>query len=146
MNVIMKRGEGTINSIYGPLLPRIFSGFGTHGKDIEHMEVGVVYGLYLSDHSVLNAIEAEVVVLAGILCSGLRSPSLWHLRGLSRLLGARGADASEEVKKVVMAVREAAAIVVRFCGQFMEQRVNLQAWPSVDDIAGELGGFGDDEQ
>jgi hypothetical protein len=68
---IEQRGQKTIDSIYGPLLPKIFAGFGAHKADIVHVEIRHVYGLYLSDHSVLNAIESEVVVLTGILCTGL---------------------------------------------------------------------------
>jgi hypothetical protein len=140
---MQKRGEKTINSIYGPLLPSIFTGFGTHREDTVHMEVAHVYGLYLSDHTVLNALESEVVVLTAILCTGLRSPGLWHLRGLGRLLGARGADAENSVKDVIRGVKMAVMAVVEWCG--MEERVRLMEWPNVGDVAREIGGFGDDE-
>jgi hypothetical protein len=139
------RGQRTINSIYGPLLPEIFKGFGSHKEDMVHMEIAHVYGIYLSDHSVLNALESEVVVLSAILCTGLRSPGLWHLRGLGRLLGARGEDATNEVKDVLRGVKMAIMSVVEWCGSGMEQRVGLSEWPNVGDIARELGGWGDDE-
>ena len=141
---IENRGKKCIDSIYGPLLPEIFKGFGTHKADIVHVEVAHVYGLYLSDHSVLNAIESEVVVLTAILCTGLRSPGLWHLRGLGRLLGARGPDAENEVKDVIRQVKVATIAAVEFCGKSMEERVKLQDWPNVGDVSRELGGFGDD--
>jgi hypothetical protein len=108
------------------------------------MEVAHVYGLYLSDHSVLSAIESEVVVLTAILCTGLRSPGLWHVRGLGRLLGARGPDAENDVKDVIRGVKMAAIAVVEFCGPKMEERVRLQEWPNVGDVSRELSGFGDD--
>lgn len=144
MSDIEKRGRKTIDSIYGPLLPEIFKGFGSHRADVVHMEVVHVYGLYLSDHTVLNAIESEVVVLTAILCTGLKSPGLWHVRGLGRLLGARGPDAENEVKDVIRGVKMAAIAAVEFCGVEMEGRVKLVEWPNVGDVSRELGGFGDD--
>jgi hypothetical protein len=144
MSEIEQRGKNTINSIYGPLLPKIFAGFGAHKADVAHMELAHVYGLYLSDHSVLTAIESEVVVLTAILCTGLRSPGLWHVRGLGRLLGARGPDAENSVKDVIRGVKMAAMTCVEFCGAEMEGRVRLSEWPNVGDVSRELGGFGDD--
>ena len=66
------------------------------------MELFTVYGLYLSDFEVLNPIETELVVFVTISCLGLGTgPALWHLRGLGRLLGARGEDESTpELRKV----------------------------------------------
>jgi hypothetical protein len=141
---MQRRGQKTINLIYGPLLPEIFKGFGSHKEDIVHMEIAHVYGLYLSDHSVLNALESEVVVLSAILCTGLKSPGLWHLRGLGRLLGARGEDASNEIKDILRGVKMAIMSCVEWCGVEMEGRVRLSEWPNVGDVARELGGFGSD--
>lgn len=141
---MQSRGQRTITSIYGPLLPEIFKGFGSHKEDIVHMEIAHVYGLYLSDHSVLSALESEVVVLSAILCTGLRSPGLWHLRGLGRLLGARGEDATNEVKDVLRGVKMAIMCVVEWCGDRMEERVRLSEWPNVGDVTRELGGWGND--
>ena len=61
---INERGTHTINTIYGPLLPKIFSAFGSHRGDAEVMEVALIYGLYLSEHTLLSPIETEVVAHA----------------------------------------------------------------------------------
>jgi hypothetical protein len=45
----------------------------------------ITYGLYLSDHSILNGIETELVVLSGIMIQNLKSETAWHLRGSRRV-------------------------------------------------------------
>lgn len=45
----------------------------------------ITYGLYLSDHSILNDVETELVVLSGIMIQNLRSETHWHLRGTRRV-------------------------------------------------------------
>ena len=120
--------------------------WGSHMADMKYMETSILYGEFLSDHSVLTAIQSEVVVLIGVLCSGFRAPGLWHLRGLARLLGARrdGRD-HEGVQEDVRRVRTAVEECVKWWGaEEMVQRVGLAKWPGVDDVVGELGGYGDD--
>ena len=45
----------------------------------------ITYGLYLSDHSILDGIDTEIVVLAGIMVQNLERESGWHLRGMRRV-------------------------------------------------------------
>ena len=45
----------------------------------------ITYGLYLSDHSILDGIDTELVVLSGIMIQNLRHETSWHLRGIRRL-------------------------------------------------------------
>ncbi|KIW32546.1 uncharacterized protein PV07_04077 [Cladophialophora immunda] len=149
------RGIEAITSIYGTLWPRIFQTFGPHRAQVGIHEIAIVYGLYLGDFSTLTALETELVAFASITCQGLRGPSLWHVRGLGRVLGARGADDENprmrRVKDVVRGVKVAAARAVEFCGPDMVARSGLDAsngglgWPNVGDVGRELGGWGDDE-
>lgn len=75
--------------------------------------------MFLSDHSVLSPIEAELVTLTAIMCQGLRAPTLWHLRGLRRL------DVSAAiVEKVEIAIEQ----IAQWAGK------ETGAWPRVDDI------------
>ncbi len=148
------RGIETITSIYGTLWRDIFTSFGSHRAQIGIHELTIVYGLYLSDFTHLSALETELVAFTSIVCQGLRGPALWHVRGLGRVLGARGTDEENEkmrrVKDVVRGVKVAVASVVEFCGQEMVRRSGLDAgdgegWPNVGDVVRELGGWGDDE-
>jgi hypothetical protein len=160
MSDIEKRGEITIDSIYGPLLNKIFASFGAHAADVAFMEVALIYGLYLSDHSNLTPIETEVVVYAAILTIGLWGPSLWHTRGLGRVLGARGNEEAEgidagrkekleRIKDVVKGCKMACMTVVEFVGPEYVQRSAMKGegkgWPNVEDVSRELGGWGDDD-
>lgn len=45
----------------------------------------ITYGLYLSDHSILDGIDTELVVLSGIMIQNLRRETGWHLRGTRRI-------------------------------------------------------------
>lgn len=118
------------------------SSWGRHRADFEHMETSVLYGQFLSDHSVLSAIESETVVLTSILCTGFRNPGLWHLRGLGRLLGARG-QGNDAVLEDMERVREAIVLCVRWCGSEMIGRTKLEEWPTVAEVLSELSGFGE---
>lgn len=51
----------------------------------------ITYGLYLSDRTVLNDIETELVVLSGIMIQNLPRETRWHIRG-SRRIGIEKAD------------------------------------------------------
>ncbi|KIW91561.1 uncharacterized protein Z519_07528 [Cladophialophora bantiana CBS 173.52] len=149
------RGIETITSIYGTLWPRIFETFGPHRAQIGLHELAIVYGLYLSDFAALTALETELVAFTSITCQGLRGPSLWHVRGLGRVLGARGTDDENpkmrRIKDVLRGVKVAVARCVEFCGADMVRRSGLDAsngglgWPNVGDVGRELGGWGDDD-
>jgi hypothetical protein len=116
-------------------------------------ELAVVYGLYLSDFTHLTPLETELLAYTCITCQGLRGPALWHVRGLGRVLGARGGGGGQDetdrvarVKQVVRSVRSAVAAAVEFCGAEMVRRSRLdRGWPDVDDVVAELGGWGDDD-
>ena len=157
MNVadVHARGTLTIGTIYGPsLLPKIFSSFGAHSADIQFMELFSVYGLYLSDFEVLSPLETELVVFTAISCTGLRGPSLWHMRGLGRLLGARGNDENTEkmnrIKDSLRSVKVGVMSVVDWvdgpggANEEMARKVRMSNWVNVGDVVRELGGWGDD--
>lgn len=161
MAVIEKRGEVTIDTIYGSLLSKIFATFGAHAADVAFMEVALIYGLYLSDYSVLTPLETEVVAYATILVSGLRGPALWHTRGLGRVLGARGNEVDgnmnaeekgrlEQIKNVVRGVKVACTRAVEFVGPDFVKSCGMEVgegkgWPNVGDVSRELGGWGEDD-
>ncbi|KIW66715.1 hypothetical protein, variant [Phialophora macrospora] len=149
------RGVETITSVYGDLWPNIFRTFGPHRAQVGIHELTIVYGLYLADFKYLSALETELVAFTSIICQGLRGPALWHVRGLGRVLGARGSDDENEkmrrIKNVVRGVKVAVSMVVEFCGQEMVRRSGLDAsngglgWPNVGDVVRDLGGWGADE-
>ena len=80
----------------------------------------VIYGLFLSDHTVLSPVETEIVVLSAIMCQGLRGPTIWHLRGLRRL-GISEVD--------VDGVQRAVELVASWLGR------DVKGWPTVKDVA-----------
>ena len=45
----------------------------------------ITYGLYLSDHTILDAVDTELVVLSGIMIQNLKRETGWHLRGTRRI-------------------------------------------------------------
>ena len=134
-----------LSHIYGPdLLPKIFSTWGQFRGDFVFLEMSVIYGLYLADHSVLSEIQASCVTVACMLCTGFGLPALWHLRGLCRLLGARG-DTVAQNQEVVDKVQRLAD-AVRECVVYydMKDKAKASKWPRVADVEQELGGFGND--
>lgn len=104
-------------------LEPIFSTWGSHRPDFEWLEKQVIYGLMLSDHSVLSDVETELVVVPAIMCQDLASPTVWHLRGTRRL----GVSAED-----VDAVRDAVALVGKWAGKDTTQ------WPSTKDIKDQI--------
>ena len=157
ISTIHARGTKTIDTIYGStLLPKIFASFGAHSADTQFMELFTVYGLYLSEHTHLTPLETELVVWTTIMCLGWKGPATWHMRGMGRLLGARGSDESTEemnrVKDALRNIKVAAMEVVEWLGPEMVGRSALEAdgeggrgWPNVGDVVRDLGGWGDDE-
>ena len=49
------------------------------------ISANITYGLYLSDRQILDDIDTEMVVLAGIMIQNLKRESAWHLRGTRRV-------------------------------------------------------------
>ncbi len=97
-----QRGTAFMQQLYKENLEPIFSTWGSHKPDFEWLEKMVIYGLFLSDHTVLCPIESELVVLSAIMCQGLKGPTTWHLRGLRRL-GVSAEDVEEVQSAVVLA-------------------------------------------
>jgi hypothetical protein len=79
------RGENTMRTLYRSNLDQIMSTWNAHQVDFEWLEKRIIYGLFLSDHEILDPVETEILVLASIMCQGLESPTMWHIRGLRRL-------------------------------------------------------------
>lgn len=78
------RGKGFLNTIYQDNLPAIMAQFAAH-KDFTWVEEEIVYGLFLSDHTILNAIETELVVMPAIMIQNLPLETAWHFRGTRRV-------------------------------------------------------------
>jgi hypothetical protein len=116
------------------------------------MEMFSVYGLYLSDFTVLTPLETELVVFATITCLGFRGPSTWHMRGMGRLLGARGTDENTpemgKIKNMLRDIKVAMMAVVEWCGEEFVRRSGMESemgWVNVGDVLRDLDGWGDDE-
>lgn len=105
--------------LYQENLAPIKAAWGSYGDDFMWMERAVIYGLFLSDHSVLSDVESELVILSSIMIQGLSAPTMWHLRGLRRL------GISEEDTELVQQAIEA---VATWAGK------SVQGWPRVKDI------------
>lgn len=121
---LSNRGTCFIQTLYAHNLAPIFSTWGSHRPDFEYLEKDIIYGLFLSDHSILSAIEAELVILTAIMCQGLRAPTIWHLRGLRRL-GVSAAD--------VESVERSIEHIAKWAGR------ETEGWPRVDDVVLDAG-------
>ncbi|KAL1641796.1 hypothetical protein SLS58_005836 [Diplodia intermedia] len=97
------RGATHLHRLYRQHLPAIARTWASHEADFRWLEESVIYGLFLSDHAVLSALDTSLVTASAILAQGLKPPSLWHLRGLRRLGLAR-----HDVEAVVRVVGECA--------------------------------------
>lgn len=56
-----------------------------NNKTLDWISKNITYGLYLSDHSILNDFETELTVLGGIMIQNLPRETGWHLRGTRRI-------------------------------------------------------------
>ncbi|KAJ4360989.1 uncharacterized protein N0V89_001558 [Didymosphaeria variabile] len=52
---------------------------------VDWISKNISYGLYLSDHSIINDVETELTVLGGIMIQNLPRETGWHLRGTRRI-------------------------------------------------------------
>ncbi|OJD30123.1 uncharacterized protein BKCO1_660008 [Diplodia corticola] len=98
------RGAAHLHRLYLHHLPAIAATWSSHEADFRWLEESVIYGLFLSDHAVLSALETSLVTASAIVAQGLKAPALWHLRGLRRLGVPR-----EDVERVVRVVGVCAA-------------------------------------
>ena len=80
-----QKGLDFMLKLYRHNLPDIMASWKRHQADVEWLEMRVVYGLFLSDVSLLSAVESEMVVTPGIMAQDVRGPTFWHVRGLQRL-------------------------------------------------------------
>ncbi|KAF2652987.1 hypothetical protein K491DRAFT_662830 [Lophiostoma macrostomum CBS 122681] len=92
-------------------------------KDFDWISKNISYGLYLSDHSILDDDETELTVLAGIMIQNLPRETGWHLRGTRRI------GVSEED---VETIQQCIELVGKFCC------VPLHKVPRVADIEHEV--------
>ncbi|KAF7319361.1 MFS general substrate transporter [Mycena chlorophos] len=129
-----ERGATHLRRLYREHLPKIMSTWGSHEADFRWLEESVIYGLFLSDHSVLSEVETSLVTTSAILAQGLKAPSLWHLRGLRRI-GVSKVD----VEAIARTVGECSAWAGgRAAGPTGEQDV-IEAWVQwVDEVERDL--------
>ncbi|KAF3036270.1 hypothetical protein E8E12_000277 [Didymella heteroderae] len=92
-------------------------------RDFDWTSKQITYGLYLSDHSILNDVETEITVLSGIMIQNLPRETGWHLRG-TRRIGVSMGD--------VETLQRCIELVARFCG------LRLHRVPRVADIEHEV--------
>ncbi|KXL41386.1 hypothetical protein M433DRAFT_140411 [Acidomyces richmondensis BFW] len=92
-------------------------------KDFRWLSIEITYGLYLSDHSILDGVDTELVVLSGIMVQNMRRETGWHLRGIRRI----GVN-YEDVETIQQCIEKVAA----FCG------LKLNKIPRVEDIEHEV--------
>ncbi|KAI9720180.1 MAG: hypothetical protein M1812_002998 [Candelaria pacifica] len=118
-----RRGTESIGKIYRDNLQPIFNSFGSHANDFEWLEKNIIYGLFLSDNSVLSDVETQLVTVPAMLCQGLKGPTMWHLRGTRRL-----GVSEEDVEGVQVAVE----MVAKWAGR------STEGWARVKDIEKEV--------
>ncbi|ORX99503.1 hypothetical protein BCR34DRAFT_523200 [Clohesyomyces aquaticus] len=92
-------------------------------RDFDWLSKEISYGLYLSDHSILNDVETELTVLAGIMIQNLPRETAWHLRGTRRI----GVS-----KEDVETIQQCIEMIAKFCG------LRLHRVPRVADIEHEV--------
>lgn len=110
--------------LYEDDFPRIMDRFRAH-PDIEYISTNISYGYFLSDLSILDLIETELVVWPAIMCQNLAGPTLWHLRCC-----VRAGIAKEDVEKIQQCIEGIAA----WAGKGEE----VKHWPRVSMIKDRL--------
>ncbi|KAF2195970.1 hypothetical protein GQ43DRAFT_485306 [Delitschia confertaspora ATCC 74209] len=119
----LQRGKEWFEKIYRPKdLKQVNHTFAAQ-KDFEWITNNLTYGLYLSDRSIINDLETELVVLTGIMIQNLPRETGWHLRG-SRRIGVGKED--------LETVHQCIEMVADFCG------LSLGKLPRVGDIEHEV--------
>ncbi|KAJ4993738.1 hypothetical protein SVAN01_00792 [Stagonosporopsis vannaccii] len=92
-------------------------------RDFDWTSKQITYGLYLSDHSILNDVETEITVLSGIMIQNLPRETGWHLRGTRRI-----GVSTEDTETLQQCIE----LVASFCG------LRLHRVPRVADIEHEV--------
>jgi hypothetical protein len=73
-----------LNKLYQGNLSTATDQFVAH-RDFDFISREITYGLYLSDHTILNPFETELVTLAGIMIQNISMLTGWHLRAARRI-------------------------------------------------------------
>jgi len=120
---VEERGYDFMKVLYRHNLDPIHSAGGSHQYDFEWLTKRVIYGLFLADHSILNTIETELVIVSAIMAQGLRAPSTWHVRGLRRL--GVGLDVVERICEII-----------RTCGEWCGK--DTQDWVRAREVESEV--------
>ena len=105
------------------LQPTFENKWGSHAEDIQWQQEQVIYGVFLSDHSVLSAVETEMVTLSALMCGFYLPTKKWHLRGFRRL-----GPSFEDVQKIYKAMQ----LVATWCGE------SIDDWPKPEDVEHEV--------
>jgi hypothetical protein len=79
-----ERGLGWMSKLYKGNLDDTLGLFDDH-KDFGWISSDITYGLYLSDHTILDETETQLVVLPGIMIQNLKTETHWHIRGTRRI-------------------------------------------------------------
>ncbi|KAI2102491.1 hypothetical protein LOZ33_001425 [Ophidiomyces ophidiicola] len=116
------RGKAWLDRLYGNNINRIADVLGSH-QDFLWLSYQISYGLYLSDHSIINDIETELVVLSSLVVQNMKNESHWHLRGIRRV-----GVAMEDVETIHQCIDLVAAFA----------RVRVDRVPRVADIEHEV--------
>ncbi|KAI9897814.1 hypothetical protein N3K66_007670 [Trichothecium roseum] len=114
----LRRGMAWLSKVYTGDAGSTLGLFDDH-PDFAWISKNITYGLYLSDRQVLDDLETELVVLAGIMIQNLRKETHWHIRGIRRL----GVPVED-----VRVVWDCVQLVADFLG------LKLTRVPSVDDV------------
>ncbi|KAH8178187.1 carboxymuconolactone decarboxylase [Sarocladium implicatum] len=80
----LQRGKEWLGKIYAGDTSETLKLFADHG-DFNWISQNITYGLYLSDRTVLDDVETELVVLPGIMIQNLKLETHWHIRGIRRI-------------------------------------------------------------
>lgn len=120
---VSARGTAHLDSLYKENLQPIFDTWGAHTHEVQWLEKDIIYGVFLSDFSVLDPVETQMVVLPAIMCQGVRGATGWHLRATRRL----GVSVES-----VGAVQRAVEVVARWAGRDVEGLIR------VEEIEGEV--------
>jgi hypothetical protein len=79
-----ERGVSWLKKLYSENLDPINKMFATQ-RDFGWISNEITYGLYLSDHTILDGVETEMVVLSAMIAQNLPRMTGWHLRACRRI-------------------------------------------------------------
>ncbi|KAL4875135.1 hypothetical protein BJY04DRAFT_232905 [Aspergillus karnatakaensis] len=113
-----ERAMSWYNKIYTRNAQDTLGLFDAH-KDFAWISREITYGFYLSDRSVLDDLDTQLVVLPGIMIQDLALETHWHIRGTRRL----GVS-----KEQVQVIWECVKLVAEFHG------MSVGRVPSVEEV------------